>query len=165
MRILVISDSHGKAKTVIDIIKFHPDINHVFFLGDTVGDIEAAKEYFPQKNYYIVMGNCDIFGGYKKEDVAVLENTRIFYCHGHRYGVKYSTEHLSSTAKEKNCTLALYGHSHRSLLSYDDGLYIVNPGSVFSAREGKESYAIVDIDKSGIMPSLLYVENLYKQKS
>lgn len=163
MRILIISDSHGRAKIVTDIIKKHSDIDHIFFLGDTVGDIEAAKEAFPQKNYHIVMGNCDIFGNYKKEDIITVENTRIFYCHGHRYGVKYTTENIKNAATKNNCTLALFGHSHCSILSYDNGLYLVNPGSVFSGRDGKETYAIVDVTDSGIMPSILYVSDIYKK--
>lgn len=157
MRILVLSDSHRNTKTVLNIINTHSDIKHIFFLGDICSDIEAAKEKFPDRIYHIVSGNCDFSSSYPKEAFALVENYRIFFCHGHRHGVKYSLEQLKSYAIENNCTLALFGHTHRSLTAYDNGLYLVNPGSVSASREGAESYAIIDISSQGIMPRIMYV--------
>lgn len=158
MRILVLSDTHRSVKAALKIAERHPDIQHIFFLGDVVSDIEAVKEKFPNRIYHIVSGNCDGLCRYKSYGIETVENIRIFYCHGHRQGVKFGLEKLKETAIENNCTLALFGHTHCSLLSYDDGLYIVNPGSASFPRDGsKPSYAIIDITKSGIMPSLMNV--------
>ncbi len=157
MRILVLSDTHRNVKAALNIINFHSDIKHIFFLGDIVSDIEAVREKFSDRIYHIVSGNCDFSPAYPSSSTDIIENTRIFYCHGHRHSVKHSTEHLKAAARENNCTLALFGHTHCSLTAYDNGLYLVNPGSVSASRDGKNSYAIIDITKDGIMPSIMYV--------
>lgn len=141
----------------LKIVKFHSDIKHVFFLGDIVSDIEAVKEQFPDRCYHIVRGNCDFSCPYPGESTEIIENTRIFFCHGNRHGVKHTLEYIKAAARENNCTLALFGHTHCSLTAYDDGLYLVNPGSLAFSRDGKNSYAVIDITKNGIMPSILTV--------
>lgn len=157
MRILVFSDSHGALHSVLSVIERHPDINEIFFLGDSTKDIDAVKKQFNNKNFYIVSGNCDFCSEFPSSQIKTIENNRIFFCHGHRYGVKYTLESIKATARENNCVLALFGHTHCSLTAYDDGLYIVNPGSLSSPRDGKKSYAIIDITKNGIVPSIMYV--------
>lgn len=157
MRILVLSDTHSSIKNAIKTVGFHSDIKHVFFLGDVTSDIEAVKEAYPDRIYHVVSGNCDFSSKFKSFGIETIENTRIYYCHGHRLGVKYGLEKLKITARENNCTLALFGHTHCSITSYDDGLYIVNPGSLSFPRDGsKPSYAVIDITKNGIMPSIMY---------
>lgn len=158
MRILVLSDSHRNIVSLKGIIEKHNDIQHVFFLGDFVSDIESLKGEFREKLFYIVSGNCDYSSIYKSAEIVTIENTRIFLCHGHRQNVKYTLETLKNTARQNNCKIALFGHTHKSLCSYDDGLYLINPGSVSSSREGPNSYAIIDITKQGIMPSILTVK-------
>lgn len=157
MRILVLSDSHHNIKSIISVLERHNDINQVFFLGDITSDIVAVQEQFKDKSYHIVSGNCDFSSHYKSADTVTIENTRIFFCHGHRFGVKHTLQYIKQEARQQNCSLALFGHTHCSLTSYDDGLYLVNPGSVAFSRDGKNSYAIIDISPSGIMPSILYI--------
>ena len=157
MRILVLSDSHGDIKSLNSVIERHQDISEIFFLGDLTKDIIAVKEQFKNKNYYIVSGNCDFSSPFPSSQIKTIENTRIFFCHGHRYGVKYTLESIKATARENNCALVLFGHTHCSLTAYDNGLYIVNPGSLSSPRDGKKSYAIIDITKNGIVPSIMKI--------
>lgn len=158
MRILVTSDSHRNLYALKEIISRHPDIKHIFFLGDNADDIESIRDSFKDRIFHIVSGNCDFASVYKSCAVETIENTGIFYCHGHRHNVKYTLETLKNTARENNCTLVLFGHTHKSLCCYDDGVYLVNPGSCSSSREGPESYAVIDITPKGIMPSLLTVQ-------
>lgn len=157
MRILVLSDSHNNVLALRKIVSRHSDINHIFFLGDVTGDIEKIKQEFSDKNYYIVSGNCDFNCPYPQSDIVTIENTRIYYCHGHKHMVKYTDENIIATARINNCKLALFGHTHKSLCRYEDGIYIVNPGSVSLSREGANSYAVIDITNQGIMPSIMKV--------
>ena len=39
--------------------------------------------------------------------------------------------------------------------AYEDGLYIVNPGSVAMGRSAGNSYAIIDIEKNGTIPIIV----------
>jgi predicted phosphodiesterase len=51
--------------------------------------------------------------------------------------------------------LVLYGHTHIAGSTYRDGVYFVNPGALRASRDGKEGYAIVDINPKGIVTSLM----------
>ena len=156
MRIVVISDSHGKGHIVDQIIKTQSTAKHIFFLGDLVRDIEDFSYEYTDKTFYIVSGNCDYNSFYPTSDIAKIGDIGIFYTHGHAFGVKGSTKHLAKTAKERNCKIALYGHTHVSHTSYEDGMYIVNPGSVSRPRDGSNaSYAVIDIEENGIIPIII----------
>ncbi|MBE6739513.1 MAG: metallophosphoesterase [Ruminococcaceae bacterium] len=155
MKILVLSDTHGNIKSIISLLIKHADIKDVFFLGDNTNDIDAVKEQFSDRVFHCVSGNCDFSSPYKSSDIASVNGTRIFFTHGHKYGVKYTLENLKATARENNCALALFGHTHCSLSAYDDGLYIVNPGSPSFPRDSFPSYAVIDITDKGIMPNIM----------
>ncbi len=152
MRILVISDSHKRGDIVEKIIKRESEAKHIFFLGDVVGDIEDFEYLYDDRCFHIVAGNCDC-GAFKKSvDIETVEGVRILFTHGHTLGVKYGIERLGNYARDNMCSIALYGHTHISRISYDNGLYIVNPGSCSCSREGYNSYAVIDITPQGIMP-------------
>ena len=123
MRILVLSDSHRRSGTVRQIIEAQPTAKEIFFLGDVTSDIEECPRIFPQKNFHIVSGNCDIDSFYPRADIAVVDGIRIFYTHGHTYGVKYGLSRLHELAVARNCQIALFGHTHCPHISYEDGIY------------------------------------------
>lgn len=156
MRILIISDSHGKGHIVDKIIKDQSSAKHIFFLGDVVRDIEDLTYEYTDRTFHIVSGNCDYNSFYPVSDIAKIGDTGIFYTHGHPFSVKSSTERLAQAARERSCKIALYGHTHVSHISYENGVYIVNPGSVSRPRDGTApSYAVIDIEENGIMPIII----------
>jgi len=157
MRILIISDSHRKGYIVDRIIRSQPDARHIFFLGDLVGDIEDFTYEYTDRVFHIVSGNCDFVSEYPCSDIARVKNINIFYTHGHTLGVKGGTGRLCEYAKQRNCQIALYGHTHIPHISYSDGLYVVNPGSCAMSRQGQNSYAVIDITDNGIMPIIINV--------
>lgn len=157
MRIVVISDSHRKSDTVEKIIKAQPSARHIFFLGDLTADIEDLTYEYSDKIFHIVSGNCDFNSNYSYSDIAKIDDISVFYTHGHSFGVKGGTSHLAAAARDRGCTIALYGHTHIPYISYDDGLYIVNPGSCSCSRQGPNSYAVIDITEKGIMPIIVKI--------
>ena len=157
MRILVISDSHRRGEIVDRIIERHPEASHIFFLGDVTGDIDDLQYAYTDRSFHIVSGNCDFSFSYPNAGMETVAGKKIFYTHGHTYRVKYGTAELCRAAKARDCSIALYGHTHVPELSYDDGLYIVNPGSCANSREGANSYAGIDIEPNGIMPIIMKV--------
>ncbi len=157
MRIVVISDSHRRTSVVDKIIASQPTAEHIFFLGDNTSDIEDFDLIYPDKKFHTVCGNCDFMSLYPSVGVETVCEKRILYTHGHNYSVKYGISNLLKTAKENNCDIVLYGHTHISEILYDDGVYVVNPGSCSSPREGRASYAVIDITESGIMPIIIEV--------
>ncbi len=155
MRIIVISDSHGRRGSIDYAIQAHPDARHIFFLGDNVRDIEAVKEFFTDRIFHIVPGNCDGDTAYNTTAICTLEGIKILYTHGHYHSVKYTTSLLRDAAQKAGAKIALYGHTHIAKTEYIDGLFIVNPGSISLSREGSNSYAVIDITESGIMPIII----------
>ena len=157
MRIVVISDSHGRTNVIDKILFNQKETKHVFFLGDNVRDIEDFEFLYPDKSFYVVAGNCDYGLFSPTTGIKEIEGVKIFYTHGPTFSVKSTTEHLLKTAKQNECKIALYGHTHIADTVYEDGVYLVNPGSVSHPRSGSPSYAVIDIEKGGIMPIIINI--------
>lgn len=157
MRILVISDSHGRCSKIEQAIEEQPAASHVFFLGDCVRDIEDYTFIYPDKTFHIVCGNCDGYSLFKSYDTVNLGGKKIFFTHGHCHSVKYGIQRLKQTALVEHADIVLYGHTHIAKTEYADGVYFVNPGSLCSAREGSTGYAVIDIEDSGVMPILIKI--------
>ncbi|MBQ8203565.1 MAG: metallophosphoesterase [Clostridia bacterium] len=157
MRILVISDTHKNPFVLAKIIRSQPEARHVFFLGDVVSDIENIMDDFKDKSFHIVKGNCDGFCSYQNYDIVKLENKNILFTHGDKFSVKYGTARISEFARNSGCHIALYGHTHIPNISYEDGIYLVNPGSAARPRESRASYAVIDIVSGGIKPIIIYL--------
>ena len=155
MRITVISDSHGRGSVVDRIIRRESNSQAVIFLGDVTNDIEDFVYEYTDKNFYIVSGNCDMFSSYPNTAVQKIGGVNIFMTHGHTLGVKSSTENLKKAAEQSDSKIALYGHTHIPDIKYEDGLYIVNPGSCARSRDGGNSYAAIDIRDNGILPTII----------
>lgn len=157
MRIIVFSDSHGNQRNLDYALQAQPNARHVFFLGDCVADIEAIKEFYPERIFHIVKGNCDYSRDEPNLNTATVNGVKIIYTHGHTLAVKSTTEHLLARAHQECATIALYGHTHIANTEYAEGVHLVNPGSVSCARAGRNSYAVIDITDKGIMPIIINI--------
>jgi putative phosphoesterase len=76
---------------------------------------------------------------------------RIYVAHGHRHGVHGGTKRLVKRARELGADIAVYGHIHVPDYGEEDGVLVINPGSVAKPRqEGwRKSYAVMTIDEDG----------------
>lgn len=155
LRILVFSDSHGNVSALRRALAAQPQASHVFFLGDCLRDIEAVEPDFPNRIFHKVSGNCDFGALNPGTAMENLNGTLIFYSHGHPYYVKQSYVPFLQAAEKRGAKIALFGHIHSSLTRYENGVWLVNPGSVSLPREGKPSYAVIDIEENGIMPIIV----------
>lgn len=150
MRVLVLSDSHGDVYKLRRAIDSQPTAKLIVFLGDGEYDIDSVECRVPVIK---VRGNCDFGSSLPLNFTDEVRGKKIYCTHGFRENVKYTTENLISAAKSHGAHIALYGHTHVPVTSYDGGLYLVNPGSV---REG--SFAVIDITDSGIMPIIMKIK-------
>lgn len=157
MRILVMSDCHRFVRNAEKVLDAHDDIKTVIFLGDGAEKIEELKQFYKDKNFYIVSGNCDSSLHFPTIEQLTVEGNKIIYTHGHIFGVKYGTERLFEIAQQQGAKLVLYGHTHKAKVEYQDGIYVINPGALYGSREGSESYAIIDVLKGGIMPNIIKI--------
>lgn len=148
MRILVISDSHGDPYAVKQAVDEQPTAKILFYLGDGEHDLSLVEG---RQNFYIhkVKGNCDYGSTLPSYVVDEVDGVRIYATHGYVERVKYGKTLLRQYAADNKATIALYGHTHVADTTYDDGIWLVNPGSI---RMGE--YAVIDITPKGIMPIL-----------
>ena len=144
-RLIAVSDSHGNAKGIEKLLPLIKENHYFVHLGDGLSDLKVALDECSKKTYFC-SGNCDFYPGVLDEDILEIEGVKIFYCHGHRYGVKGGLGSLAKRAKELGCSLALYGHTHQAGVSEIDGVTLVNPGSLrYPFGEGG-SYAYIVIN-------------------
>lgn len=151
MRIIVLSDSHGAKYAAEEVLELQKSAKDVIFLGDGLRDIEAIENFYPDHRFYKVAGNCDFSSGAKNADLIEIGDRKIFYTHGHLFHVKYGLYELKAAARQRGADIVLYGHTHEAFTDYDDGLYIMNPGSLSAQGSGRNEYGFIDITPAGIV--------------
>lgn len=157
-RIIVVSDTHGGFHALYEIVQRHLQEAFCFIhLGDGYQEIDEIRELYPAIKLYSVCGNCDFVFSVPGTAELNVAGKRIFYTHGHLYGIKAGLERIIAAAKNIDADIALYGHSHQGYTGYEDGLYIMNPGSPTRPRNSKASYGVIDITKAGIAMHLVEV--------
>ena len=148
MKLLVLSDSHGHDATLADIILEHPDTDAVIFLGDGEWDFENAVNACGIRDEKIicqVKGNCDLGSMEPETIVREFGGVRFFITHGHEQNAKLSSWGLVNATKEKNCTVALYGHTHFKSFNVKEGVTLINPGSAAAG-----SYCVVEVKEGKV---------------
>lgn len=151
MRIVVFSDSHNDYYALKNIVLTHKSTNCFLHLGDGERDVDDLRNAFPNKAIYHVRGNCDWASQSPENGILECGDKRILYTHGHLHAVKFGLEALKLYALKIGADIALYGHTHQAYTEYDNGLYVMNPGSVTSPRGGAPSYGILDITGAGVV--------------
>ncbi len=147
---IVFSDIHGDKNSLEMLKSFTAHHDGAFFAGDGI----SALKNFTDKDFYAVGGNCD-FGG-SPELIASIGGVRILLTHGHRYGVKTSPLSLTLRAKELNCTVAIYGHTHEPMCAYENGIFLLNPGTC--SGYGRKTYAIMYIENGKFDANIFTLE-------
>ena len=136
-RILVVSDSHayvpGLERIIDASVKKYGIPDFVLHCGDGAPDLLRVEENLralnPAVNLMAVRGNCDgsSCADIPFERVVEAGGARIFMAHGHRHAVKSTIWVLDDAAKEQNCSIALFGHTHVPFMQMASVL-ILNPG-------------------------------------
>ena len=158
MDILVFSDSHGRSDKIDEAVSRQikkPDA--IIFLGDGLRDMTNAE--VGETPTYCVRGNCDtlVITYAPDERCLVLFGKKIFFTHGHRYGVKSTITPLINEAARREADIVLYGHTHegyeRELLPDNEygiklqkSLYVMNPGSIGSYPY---RFGVITVDREG----------------
>lgn len=156
MRILVISDSHGRRTTLEDVVTIcerdgAPDM--VVHLGDNISDARYLRQRIRQP-VLAVPGNCD-WSDEQAERVENLYGVDILICHGHTLNVKRTLLSLACRAQEKEVRAALFGHTHAQYMAYEYGILLLNPGALKD-----EKCAIMEIEKGEIRAQLTSLDKL-----
>ncbi len=153
-KLIIFSDTHGSQKGISEIKRLFGENDYIVHLGDGGGDLREVVREYPEK-VYACAGNCDFFSPYPEEGILEVEQTRIFYCHGHKYGVKRELSYLVAAAKARDCDIALYGHTHCARIDKLDGVTLINPGSLRYSPSGGGSYCYLVVNKKQIAPVIV----------
>ena len=167
MKLIVISDTHGRPSRILEVIRRNPCYDAIMFLGDGIRDISYVSDEL--HSLFAVRGNCDAFSAkfssgeeIGEELFLCLGEYNIMMTHGHRYGVKRGIEAAAEAAASRGADLLLYGHTHTPEEKYlPEGtavgdtvltkpLRIFNPGSL---GEGEGSFGIIEMRGGSVLMS------------
>ena len=131
MKLLVLSDSHCSYQLMrIAVSAVHPDM--IIHLGDHFDDGEVIAQENPHVRVIQVPGNCDRFRMPEpKPEIMCFSifGVKTYISHGHLHGVKSNPYRLISDARRFDARLCLYGHTHEASCFFEDGIWVMNPGT------------------------------------
>ena len=146
MKLLVFSDSHGNSERMLRAIEhFSPDM--VLHLGDGGRDIAKIKSQFPDMPLKAVKGNCDISSSLPEREIISVNGAKLFLTHGHHYSVKSTASLIISEAVSLGANAVLFGHTHKSVNYYDQGVLVINPGT--AGYPPMQTCAVLEISDRG----------------
>ncbi len=150
MRILIISDTHGKHNRLNEIQEEAGDIDLLIHLGD-IADGEFYLDVLFDCPKHLIRGNNDFFLDLPEEKIFQLGKYKVWITHGHQYYVYSGTKVLEQEGREKGADIVMFGHTHLPYLKEKDGIILLNPGSVgYPRQEGRRpSFMIMEMTEDG----------------
>ncbi len=154
MRILIVSDTHGRETNFKKALKEAGKIDGLIHLGDSESTRENLQR-LANCPVYMVAGNCDCLRGVPLTRIEEIDGCRILMTHGHAYQVSaVGAGELREDALQNNCDVVMFGHTHRPFIDESNaGITILNPGSLtFPRQEGRAPSYILMETKHGEKP-------------
>jgi putative phosphoesterase len=168
MRLLVLSDSHGRADRIREAVSRARGADMILFLGDGLRDL-ALLEDGDAARLCAVRGNCDgslfFSDDVPEERFLALDAYHILMMHGHTHDVKYGIDRAVAYAAARGADALLYGHTHERKDTYlpagtvvgktvlEKPMHVFNPGSIGLPNGSAPSYGWVDLRPQGIVCS------------
>ncbi|MDO4266263.1 MAG: metallophosphoesterase [Eubacteriales bacterium] len=152
MKILAVSDTHGKNTGLKRLIERVRPFDMFIFCGDGEGLEQEIRDLIgPGTELHMVRGNNDYFSDLPRDEEFMIGPYKAFLTHGHMYGVNTSLRRLSEEAADRGCRLAFFGHTHRPLIEETDGVVCLNPGSLSYPRQfdRRPSFLLIELDREG----------------
>ena len=125
MKVLIVSDTHGQDENLEETVLREAPFDYLIHCGDVEGR-EIFIEALAECPCTIVAGNNDFFTDLPYDEEVTLEN-----------------------AQAKGCKIAMYGHTHMPVIENEDGILVINPGSLTYPRQRgrRPSYAVMQIEE------------------
>ena len=137
MKALVISDNHGDQRILEQVTQQWQDMVDLMI---HCGDSEMAPTLPVMQQFQIaVLGNNDWGLAYPLEQTVVAGGQRVYTTHGHRYQVNSTLTPLMLKGQEQQADMVCYGHTHQLAVTVEDGMLMINPGSI-SLPRGQYAY-------------------------
>ena len=157
MKVLSVSDTHGREQNLAEALEQTGPIDPLIHLGDVEGGAEHIRELAGDAPAAIIAGNNDFFCDLPNERIFTIGGHRIFMTHGHGYFVHSGTLYLKREARKKGADIVMFGHTHKPYMEEDNELLVLNPGSLSLPRqEGhRPTYIVMEIADDGQISSEL----------
>ena len=152
-KLLILSDSHGNVSNLTAVLNWAKDrlppndtIAATAFCGDGLSDLHRAADATGFcGDWKLVGGNNDY--DYNIPETAIFDfcDHRFFMCHGYRHNIYSGYYGLIAAAKKNNANVVLFGHTHIPCFEYENGILLINPGSISRARSRLgDSFAVLE---------------------
>ncbi|MBQ8208308.1 MAG: YfcE family phosphodiesterase [Clostridia bacterium] len=168
MKLLVVSDSHGKVERLRRAVELNKDADAIIHLGDGYNDLRYVA--LPDIPVYKVRGNGEDWLKMSGNDVPrdlllEFDGIKILMMHGHTHSVKSGFDRAIRYALDKGADLLLFGHTHGAIERYipkgsevgfgeaERDIYIFNPGSIGEPRFGEPKFGLVTIREGKLLLS------------
>lgn len=150
MKILVVSDTHGRDENLETVVYREAPFDMLVHCGDVEGR-EIFIEALAEVPCCIVSGNNDFFSDLPREEEIEIAGKKFLVTHGHYYGVSIDETGVVEEARSRNCDGVMFGHTHRPILEMIDGILAINPGSLSYPRQmgRRPSYVVLETDEDG----------------
>ena len=150
MRVLIVSDTHGRHGGLARALQEAGNIDMLIHLGDVEGG-ETYIDAVADCEKHIIRGNNDFFSELPREEEFYIGSHKVFITHGHAYYVSLDPEYIREEGKARGAEIVMFGHTHRPFFEDDNGIIVLNPGSLsFPRQEGRKgSYMILEMDQDG----------------
>lgn len=143
MKLLAVSDNHGDRYILTELIDiYHDEVDGMIHCGDS----ELRPSDSVWESMVTVRGNMDFTDSYPVTRIETFSEP-VFVTHGHLHRVKMSLAPIVNEAKQAGARFAFYGHTHVPAIDYQDGVWVINPGSIAQPRgqNHHKTYAIIDV--------------------
>ncbi len=149
-RIMIVSDTHRKHGNLAEALYREGSIDKLIHLGDFEGEDDLIRE-MAGCEVLMVPGNNDFFSPYSKELETHIGKYKVLLTHGHYYYVSLDLQTLRADAVARGFDIVMFGHTHRPLISVEDEITLINPGSISYPRQAdkKCTYIMMEVDDGG----------------
>ncbi len=173
MKIVVFGDSHIPARASHlprELIRYIDEKQIDLLI--TTGDLTdySILENLPVGRIVSIRGNMD-FGNIPVEAILPIYGFTFYITHGHIVG-RGNYSKLVQIAKMKNANVVVTGHTHEPSIFIQDGILVLNPGTITGAYGGifpihDLTFLYLEILEKSILVTLFKIENglHVKQKS
>ena len=122
----------------------------VIHLGDMIHDAQEVACAYPSLPFCMVPGNCDGWTAEPPKKQIQLAGVSILLSHGHLWGVKQSYHAAYADARACGAQILLFGHTHVPVCTYENGLWLLNPGTIRGGWQGA-SYGVISAEGKNLV--------------
>lgn len=151
-KIMIVSDTHHRHMNLAEALYVEGNIDMLIHLGDIEGEEDIIEE-MAGCQMVVVPGNNDYCSEQSREKEIEIAGRKILLTHGHYYYVSLDLQTLREEGIARGIDIVMFGHTHRPVISVEDDITLINPGSISYPRQedGKPTYIIMNVDDNNVI--------------